>query len=169
MAHETQAVNDAAEMEHVEVERRFFSEVFWTSMVIFTVICLGVYAFVASSGPAPADGEVVTGGFGHNYAKAGFLASMTVIGGLVTASGMAASAAIAAFALGDRKLDPNTIWLVLLVLLMGFGLVTHLDVSQFKDAAIEGASVAVPGGLMGVAMMFLPTVSRVMKLVRRKK
>ena len=151
--------------EKVEVERRFFSEVFWTSMVAFTLIAGGVYLFTGLSGEVATNG-IVTGG--HGYPKAGFLATMVVIGGLVTASGMTASASVAAFALGERKFDPNTIWLLLLVLFMGSGLVTHLDVSQFKDAAIDGAATAIPGGLMGVAMMFLPTVSRVTKLIRSR-
>ena len=154
--------------EKVEVERRFFSEVFWTSMTIFTIISVGVYAFVIAAAPTTEDGKVIADAVGHDYPKAGYLATMTVIGGLITASGMTASAAAAAFALGDRKFELNTLWLVLLVLFLGSGVVRYLNVSQFENAAIEGAATAVPGGLMGVAMMFLPTISRVTKLVRSR-
>ena len=141
------------DLEVIEVERPIFSEVFWTALILFSIVGIGVYLFTITYGA-------------NTYPEPAFLASMTVIGGLATAAGMSASAAIAAFALGERKIDMNTIYLFFLLAFVAVGMVSNLDLSQFKDAAVKGAATSIPGALIGVALLYMPTTSRVKKLIR---
>ena len=140
---------------YVEVDRRMFAEIFWNPLIIMTGLVLGVAMFCAAA-------EL------HGYSKAGFLATTTVLGSIVTMAGMTASAAVAAFAVGERKIDLNSIYLVALGGFSFFAMLHYIDITVFKDAAIEGLSTGIPGSVAGAAMLFVPTTSRIRRLIRRK-
>ena len=141
--------------QYVEVDRRMFAEIFWNPLIIMTALVLGVVLFCASA-------EL------HGYSKAGFLATTTVLGTIVAMLGMTASAAVAAFAMGERKIDLNSIYLVALGGFILGAMLHYIDVTLFTDAAIEGLATGIPGSVAGAAMLFVPTTSRIKRLMRRR-
>ena len=145
--------SEVDQAQYVEIDRRMFAEIFWNPLIIMTGLVVGVALFCAAA-------EL------HGYSKAGFLATTTVLGSIVTMVGMTASAAVAAFAAGERKIDLNSIYLVALGGFSFFAMLHYIDIAVFKDAAIEGLSTGIPGSVAGAAMLFVPTTSRIKRLIR---
>ena len=132
---------------------KVFTEVFWNPLALMTMLAVAVFVFAMAAGNAHTDGTFVSG---HSYPKAGFLASMTVIGILAGIGAATSQYAVSQF-VRTRLLDFNTLYVVGMILAILIGVIINIDLNQFKDAAVEAYSVSIPSGIGAMIANYIPT------------
>ena len=126
----------------MNAKREYFGEVFWNIFILVSMISLAGIAYAHAA-------EL------HGFHKAAFLFNLTIASGWLGIAASTANAAVAQFR-DTRKLDVNTLWIVLMIFVMVGGLLMHIDLAQFADSVIETASVSFAGGLVGIVGVFVP-------------
>ena len=132
---------------------KVFTDIFWNPLALMTMLAVAVYVFAAAAGNPDHEGGSVGG---HSYPKAGFLASMTVIGILAGIGAATSQYAVSQF-VRARLIDFNTLYVVGMILILLTGVVMHIDLNQFKDAAVEAYSVSIPSGIGAMIANYIPT------------